>query len=427
MRADHAVPAKGWLGRLKDEGGINGLSTIASSALGVGVGLLGLPILTIGLFMVPLHSAFGWSRAEIAGASTCINVATIVAAPFVGRLCDRFGVRPVALASLCSLAVGFACLAFMDGSRTLYYLIWFLLSAGGVGTSGIVWTRAIGTYYRANRGLALGLALTGTAFAALIPPLTLGPLIHDHGWRAGFVALSIISLITIPVTYLAFSERKRDAHSAVIDMTLLGSSLAEASRSPVFWKLGVGIFFLIVGMGSCVIHFVPAAIDAGLPPLVAQRLFSVVGLSMLIGRITIGRLLDTLNPLTVAVISLALPALGCLLLATTPGSAATFAIAAASFGFSAGAEVDILAFMVARYFGLRSYGAIYGTLLVFFAAGSGTGSILTGHVRDVSGSYEPAMIGGVVVFLLGAVLVGMMGPATPRLAHGRTESERRTA
>jgi MFS family permease len=403
-----------WLARLRKEGGTRGLHTIASSAVGVGVGLLGLPILTIGLFMGALHSAFGWSRAEIAGASTCINVGTILAAPVVGRLCDKIGVRPVALVSLCFLVVGFACLAGMSGKLLVYYLIWLGLAAGGVGTSGIVWTRAIGTYYRVNRGLALGLALTGTAFAALIAPLTLGPLIQNLGWRAGYTALSILSLLTIPIVFYAFSERSIEREDAFGAVSASGDSLKEAVKRTAFWKLGAAIFLLILGMGSCLVHFVPLAVDSGLPNLSAQRLFSVVGLSMLVGRIVIGRMLDKFNPLIVGTVALAIPAAGCTILLLATPSVAAFAIAAATFGFSAGAEVDILPFMVARYFGLQSFGAIYGTLLVFFATGSGTGGILTGYIRDTTGSYRPALAGGIIVFLLGATLVGFMGSPVPK-------------
>jgi MFS family permease len=397
-----------FLSHLQSEGGVKGVQVIASSALGVGVGLLGLPILTIGLFMSSLHATFGWSRAEVAGASTCINLATIIAAPFVGRLCDKVGVRPVALASLCSLSIGFACLANMNGSLLVYYLTWFLLAAGGVGTSGIVWTRAIGTYFHTNRGLALGLALAGTALAALISPLTLGPIIESFGWRAGYAALSAVSLLTIPVTYFLFSEKPleaRDVHAAHGN----GVTFNEAIRVASYWRLGGGIFLLVAGMGSALVHFVPLAIDSGLPPVIAQRLFAIVGLSMLLGRVSIGTLLDRLNPLYVAGISLAVPALGCALLLLGVPSIPVFAAAVAVFGFSAGAEVDILAFIVARYFGLKSYGAIYGSQLMFFAAGSGLGSILTGVVRDRSGTYSPALMAGIPVFLVGAMLVVSIG------------------
>lgn len=396
-----------YLSRLRDEGGVRGLWTIAASALGVGVGLLGLPLLTIGLFMPSLHQAFGWSRAEVAGASTCINLATIIAAPFIGRLCDRIGVRPVALASLCALTIGFGCLAAINGSLPAYYVTWFLLAAGGVGTSGIVWTRAVGTYFTANRGLALGLALTGTAFAALIAPLTLGPVIVDFGWRAGFAALSAVSLLTIPVTWFLFSERRHDPHGAP---TLhAGVTLGEAVRSSSYWRLGTGIFLLIVGMGSAMVHLVPLAIDSGLPPVTAQRLFAIVGLSMLLGRVSIGPLLDRLDPLRVAAVSLSIPAAGCALLLLAAPSVGAFAGATALFGFSAGAEVDILAFIVARHFGLKAYGAIYGSQLMFFSAGSGLGSLATGYVHDRAGTYSPALMAGIAVFIVGAMLVASIG------------------
>jgi cyanate permease len=90
-------------------------------------------------------------------------------------------------------------------------------------------------------------------------------------------------------------------------------------------------------------------------------------------------------------------------------------VSAALLGFSAGAEVDILSFLVARYFGLRSYGAIYGSELVFFAAGSGVGGILTGYVRDISGSYQPALIGGIFVFSLAALIILLLG-RSPRVS-----------
>ncbi len=407
-----------WSSRLLAEGGREGCAVIPASALGVGVGLLGLPILTIGLFMGPLHADFGWSRAEIAGASTCINLATILAAPFIGSLCDRIGVRRVALASLISLTLGFFALSVMNGSLLMYYTVWFLLSAGGVGTSGIVWTRAIGTYFERNRGLALGLTLTGTAFAALLAPLTLGPLIANVGWRSGFLALSGVSFLTIPVTYFFFRERFADRSSNTIAGHIAkGVSLAQAVRQANFWKIGVGIFLLVLGMGSCLVHFVPMAVDAGVPLDVARHLFAVIGLAMLFGRIAIGALLDRYNPIHVSSVALAVPALACVLLLQEPFSPTVSAgIAAAIFGFSAGAEVDILAFLVARYFGLRSYGAIYGCQLAFFAAGSGVGGVLTGHIRDVSGSYHPALMGGVVVFTLGALFILWLRPTSSNAA-----------
>ncbi|MCW6507841.1 MFS transporter [Lichenifustis flavocetrariae] len=399
------VPA-GWLAGLKAEGGRDGCRATAASALGVGVGLLGLPLLTIGLFMAPLHQEFGWSRAQIAGASTCINLATICAAPFVGRLCDRVGVRPVALASLAALTIGYLALAAMNGSLLAYYITWLLMAGGGVGTSGIVWTRAVGTFFERYRGRALGLALTGTAFAALLAPPLIGAIIASLGWRVGYAALGAVTLATIPITVLFFGERREvgvrlgrlNGHSGV--------ELGEAVRSRAFWVIGMSVFFAVLGMGSYLVHFVPLAIDLGVSPGTARGLFAVIGLSMLFGRVAVGTLLDRLNPTRLSAVTLAVPALASLLLAShavQPLGAMT--VAAIILGLSAGAEVDILSFLVARYFGLRAYGAIYGCELMFFAAGSGIGGLLTGAVRDAVGSYEPALIGGVAVFTLAGLTI----------------------
>jgi predicted MFS family arabinose efflux permease len=200
-------------------------------------------------------------------------------------------------------------------------------------------------------------------------------------------------------------------------------SLAEAVRTTGFWKIGIGIFFLILGMGSCLVHFVPLAIDVGVPPLVAGRMFAVIGFSMLLGRVVTGALLDRLNPLLVATVALALPALGCyLMFAPIVSVAASATIAAFLMGFSAGAEVDILAFLVARYFGLRSYGAIYGCELAFFALGSGTGGLLTGYVRDTTGSYQPALIAGIFVFLIGALFILWLS-GTPAIARAAATAD----
>lgn len=405
-----------------DEGAPHGMRVVAASALGVGIGLLGLPLLTVGLFMGRLHADFGWSRAQVAGASFCINAATFVAAPFIGRLCDRVGVRPVALGSLVALCLGFLALAAMNGSILVYYSLWLALSVGSVGTTGIVWTRAIGTLFDRNRGKALGLTLAGTAFAALLGPLALGPIIAAFGWRGGYLALAAISALAIPVTYAFFFERRSQA-TIFAAAPLRGLTRQEALRTGSFWRMGVGLFLVVLGMGSFLVHFVPLAVDAGIKAQTATRFFAIIGLSMLIGRLIIGVLLDRLHAPYVAAMALCIPAVACWILVGAGPDWVVFAVAASIIGFCAGAEIDLIAYLVSRYFGMRSYGEIYGCQMMFFAAGSGLGGLVTGRIHDAYGSYDPALYGGIVVFVLGALIVGTMGspPVFAQPAKAGTE------
>ncbi|MEJ0093199.1 MAG: MFS transporter [Methylocella sp.] len=399
-----------------------GLWVVFAAALGVGIGLLGLPFLTIGLFMGPLHADFGWSRVQVSGASVCINVATLFASPFIGRLCDRVGVRPVAIGSLIALCLGFLALAAMNGSIIVYYALWLALSVGSVGTSGIVWTRAIGTLFDKNRGFALGLTLTGTAFAALLGPLALGPVIGSFGWRGGYLGLAAITAIAIPVTHFFFFERRPKEETAgkgdgLTEVgSLLGLTRQEAFKTASFWKMGAGLFLVVLGMGSFLVHFVPLAVDAGVKIQTATRFFSIIGLSMLVGRLFIGRLLDRFHAAYVAAAALCFPALACWMLIGAGPSWTLFALAAAIIGFCAGAEIDLIAYLVSRYFGMRAYGEIYGCQMAFFAAGSGIGGMLTGYIHDTCGSYDPALRGGIFVFIAGACIIGSMG-SLPVFGH----------
>jgi len=412
------------LSALSTEGGPGSIGVVASAALGVGVGLLGLPLLTVGLFMGPLHEDFGWTRAQVAGASFCINAATFLAAPIIGQLCDRIGVRPVAIGSLAALCIGFLALSLMNGAIIVYYLLWLALAMGSVGTSGIVWTRAIGTLFDQHRGFALGLTLTGTALAALLGPMMLSPLIANFGWRGGYLGLAGITAVSIPIVYVFFFERQSKivdhagAERRQIEVNAVGLSRGEAFKTLAFWKMGVGLFLVVLGMGSALVHFVPMAIDAGFKIQAASRFFSIIGLSMLIGRVLIGFMLDRFHAAYVAAVALSLPALACWALIGAGPDGPNFAFSAAVFGFCAGAEIDLVAYLVSRYFGMRAYGAIYGCQMMFFAAGSGVGGVLTGHIRDIYGSYDPALYGGMLVFILGACVIGSMG-ALPAFGRPR--------
>ena len=135
---------------------------------------------------------------------------------------------------------------------------------------------------------------------------------------------------------------------------------------------------------------------------------AVIGLAVVAGRVGIGGLLDRLNPPLVAASFLILPAVACLLLA----SGHALMLALVLIGLSAGAEVDLLAYLASRCFGLRHYAGIYGWLLSAFSLGGGVGPILAGRVHDVTGSYRDALYAGAVLVAIGAALIGSV--RTPR-------------
>ena len=78
-------------------------------------------------------------------------------------------------------------------------------------------------------------------------------------------------------------------------------------------------------------------------------------------------------------------------------------------GIRLGTEIDLIAFLVTRYFGQRSFGQIYGNIFMIFGLGSSCGRFLAGLIFDLAGSYNPALIGAAFALVAAVILVNRLG------------------
>jgi predicted MFS family arabinose efflux permease len=131
----------------------------------------------------------------------------------------------------------------------------------------------------------------------------------------------------------------------------------------------------------------------------------MLGYAIIIGRLTLGFLVDRLPPALVGATLILLSAVSSLLLAQNVAPT----VAVLLLGLCAGAEVDLLAFLFSRLFGLRHYAAIYGCGISAFTAGAGIGPILAGRVHDATGSYGPALYGFAIIVVIAALLLASLG------------------
>jgi predicted MFS family arabinose efflux permease len=115
----------------------------------------------------------------------------------------------------------------------------------------------------------------------------------------------------------------------------------------------------------------------------------------------------------VAATIIVFPTVGVMLLALgATGPAAV--LAAVCIGLGAGAELDVIAVLVTRYFGNRAYAENYGWQYAAWTLGSGSAAIATNVVFDRVGSHVPALWVYVALCALSALLVLRLGPY-PRL------------
>lgn len=388
-----------------------GWPVVLSALLGIGLGLSPLPFYTAGLFAPELARAFHWGFGQIMGSLTVMTVLTLGASPVVGLLADRYGVRRVALTSLVLFATSFGALAASNGSLLLFYLNWALIALLGAGTLPITWTRPVNNSFEAHKGLALGLSLVGTGlFGFLIKP-TAAWLIATVGWRAAYLAIGFMPLIiALPVALLWFHDREAGcAQPRRLSLGTAGYSFGEARRDWRFWVLALALVPIAFAGGGPISNMENILANAGFVRSDIVRLVPLLGLSVMVGRALGGWLIDRVWAPAVACILLCLVAIACWVLARPSVGFATALGCIVAFGFAAGIEYDLMGFLVARYFGMRSYGAIYGVLYGFFSLGAGVGPLVYGAVFDATRSYARALLPTSGALIVGALMLLTLG------------------
>ena len=188
-----------------------------------------------------------------------------------------------------------------------------------------------------------------------------------------------------------------------------GLSGREAWHTGAFWLM-VGAFFLqSVGFHGYYLHLVPLLTDRGVSAQSAALVMSLGAVGGMLGRVGGGYLLDRFFAPYVAVCFFCGSALGIFLLWSGAVGGLAF-VAAFLGGLGVGAEFDIIAYMVSRYFGLRAFGEIYGYVFAAFTLGGVIGPPLMGIGFDSTGSYSPVLGGFVVTTLMAAGLITQLGP-----------------
>ena len=189
------------------------------------------------------------------------------------------------------------------------------------------------------------------------------------------------------------------------------TALRDAIRTPRFWLLALAFAAVNIPGAGVVAQLAPMLGDKGLPEGTAAFVMSVYAGGLLLGRLLTGFALDRLpTPLVAAPMTL-VPALGMALLRAPTLSFTIAAAAVLMIGLQQGSEVDLIAYIVSRTFGVEHYGTIYGALAVAGAVSTAASFVFFGKVHDLTGSYDIALTAGALAFCVGAIAFATGGRA----------------
>ena len=396
---------------------------IMATCIGIVSSSFVLPYYSIGALLTPVTEEFGWSRAQFQAAILFSSGLGALTSPLIGWLNDKYGPRRVALPSMIGLSLGLFTASQIQGQLWMLFLAYGMMALLGAGTIPVTWTRAIATSFFKRRGLALGLALTGTGICASIAPHYTVWLTDHYGWRGAYVGLALVPLVLAwPMLYFLFKplDTHSDAELEEPDTKAAlenGLTLGEAVRGYRFWILLLSILFAYQGFSGIGPNLLPSLTDDGFSRDQAASVQSVFGISIIVGRVVVGYLVDRFWAPGVAAFCLAIPAAGAAMLHGSQ-TFETAALAAFLIGFAAGAELDLMAFLAARYFGLAHYAKIYSILYATLAVCSGTAPMIFASVYDATGSYDLGYSVASVLFLVSVVLILMLGRYPKEFAAG---------
>ena len=402
-----------------------GWPVVGSSAIGIGLGMSPLPFYTIGVFVAPFMQEFGWGVADVMLALSVFSFAALFTSPLIGIITDRIGVRKTVLLSILTFGLCFMAFSLNNGSRGLYLSLWVLLAFLGSGTLPITWTRAINKWFHKKRGLALGISLLGTGLFGAFAKIFAAWLIENYGWKMAYVGLALLPLlISLPLAFFLFHDTDDPKVSEKVkrmkeDLPYLkeagdstekeGLTLVEALKDIKFYLLALSFLPISFAIGGPIPNFEKILDTKGFDLTDAVYLASIVGYSVIVGRLLGGYLLDKLWAPGVAFTFFIIPVISCYLFQQGDMTYSSAAMAIAVLGFSAGVEYDLMAFLVSKYFGLKHYSSIYGTLYGFFAIGAGFGPWIFGKSFAATGSYDSIFGYAMIAFVAGALPLLFLG------------------
>src|SRR5262245_25146030 len=399
----------------------------AMRMLGGGFHLYGFTI-----FFLPITNELGLSRAATSLVFSLAHAEGAIEGPLAGYLIDRFGPRPMMLAGVLLLGIGYMILATVNSYSMLLFVYLGIISlsfSAGFMHSPMVLANS---WFIRRRALAMTLISSSIGIGGtLITPL-LALSVQAWGWRYGaiFAGLGLI-LCGVPIALLVKRSPESmgllpdGASSNTADALAHGGtrsprtqqaeadfSLKQAMRTLTFWMLILATTTRVAVYNAIIVHFVPIMVWKGASEARAAAMLAAMALMSLPSHLLVGWIADYVyKPFLMALCMIA--GIGALcILAYGEGEWAlwsftllfTFVEAIFPVGWAT----------VGDFFGRKYFATIRGSMSFFYLWGPALGPVIAGWVYDRHQSYAPLMAAMIATSLVAAVLYASLRRPMPR-------------
>lgn len=355
-----------------------------------------------GLFFKFFEMEYGWSRTLL---SSCVSFAFIVMgvlASLAGHLGDRYGPRPVLTVTGTLCGIGFVLLSQVSQPWQLFVFFGLLLGLG-LATHDVVWLSTIAKQFHCRRGMMTGVVKVGTAVGQITIPPAAAFLIAIYDWRLAIMILGCVATVLL-ILSASLIQRAEPGMDASRHTEASGSSIRQARGDHTLWMICGIQFAFFTSLTTIPLHVVVHGMDMGMTATWAASLLSVMAAVSIIGRLTVGTLVDQIGGRSALILCLVPLILSLLLFLSTSAIWLVF-VAVAIYGFGHGGLFTVMSPTIAEYFGLKAHGAIFGIVVFFGTIGGALGPIAAGRIFDITESYSLAFAALATLAAIGLVLV----------------------
>ncbi|MFW5999636.1 MAG: OFA family MFS transporter [Halanaerobiaceae bacterium] len=358
------------------------------------------------VFRKPIEELFGINATQSGMPYMVFLFSYAIFMPIAGGFIDKYSPRVITIIGGLAVGLGWILSGFVRDIRVLTVTYGFI-TGGGVGIIYGVPIAVTAKWFPDKKGFVVGLTLLGFGLSPFITAPLAGKLIEMYGPLQTFKIMGlafgiIITLLALPLrfpTRESFNGLEEDDSSREI-------GTGEMLKTPVFYGLwGCYVIGTLIGLMAIAISSPVAEEIVRLSSGRAAMLVSLFAVFNGLGRPLFGWLTDEFSPARAAQVSYSLIILASvLMLIAGEGNVLFFAVSFSLLWLNLGGWLAIAPTATSIYFGARNYSKNYGYVFTAYGVGAILGTLLSGRVRDLLGSYIYAFYPTILLAIAGLII-----------------------
>jgi MFS family permease len=343
------------------------------------------------------------------------TLAGLLVAPTTGILIDRYSVRYLMTAGAILTAAGFYLISKAESIAMFNVSVGITMAVSMAVAGSMAGSAAVSRWFTSSLGKAMGVASMGTSVGGIIVPALLTLWLEREGWRGAMQNLSLVTLVLV-TPFIWFNVRSRPAdiglhaegmqplHAAATPLAAKALNMGQIVRMPAFWYIGLSMGMVFSAFASMLANLSPYAARLGVGEASISTMIAVLAVGGLVGKISFGMAADRINLKLGLWAAHGFLGTAFFILIFEPPYALML-VAAFSFGLSTGGLLPVWNAMVARAFGVDSFGRAMGAMGPLITLSIIPAYIIVGRLFDSTGSYTAGLILFSCAILLAALLL----------------------